>query len=55
MVTQMTDDEDPRWLGQWYEIDDISHHGCNALVDGCRITVTDEDGKEVPTTDDPQD
>ena len=19
----MTDDEDPRWLGQWYEIDDI--------------------------------
>ena len=48
----MTDDEDPRWLGQWYEIDDI-YHGCNALVDGCRITVTDEDGKEVWTTDDP--
>ena len=28
--------------------------GCNALVDGCRITVTDEDGKEVLTTDDPK-
>ena len=46
----VTDDEDPRFLGQWWEIDDIEHtHG--AFFDQCVITVYDEDGNEVWTTD----
>lgn len=48
----ITDDEDPRWLGNWYEIDDI-YHTSSALLDNCRVTVIDEDGNEVWTTDDP--
>jgi hypothetical protein len=49
----VTDDEDPRFLGNWYEIDDIVHC-CSALQDNCTVTVTDEDGNEVWTTDDPE-
>ena len=50
---EITDDEDPRFLGQWWEIDDIEHTN-GAFVDQCMITVTDEDGNEVWTTDDPE-
>ena len=47
----ITDDEDPRWLGQWYEIDSEAHV-CNALHDNCRVTVYDEDGNDVMEEDD---
>ena len=46
----ITDDEDPRWLGQWYEIDSEAHV-CNALHDNCRAQV-DEDGNDVMEEDD---
>lgn len=48
----VTDDEDPRFLGQWYELDDIVHSN-GALYDNCTITVTDEDGNVVWETQDP--
>ena len=49
----ITEDDDPRWLGNWYELDDIAHLS-SALVDNCTVTVIDEDGNEVWTTDDPK-
>lgn len=49
----IVDDEDPRWLGQWYELDNIEH--CNgALLENCTITVYDENGDTVFETDDPK-
>lgn len=47
----LTDDEDPRWLGQWYELDSEAHV-CSALHDNCRVTVTDENGDDVMEEDD---
>ena len=49
----VTDDEDPRWLGQWHEIDDIEHtFGAN--LESCTVVVMDEDGEEIHTDDDPK-
>lgn len=49
----ITDDEDPRWLGNWYEIDDIEHtNGAN--VDACTVTVEDDQGNVVFETDEPK-
>lgn len=49
----VTDDEDPRFLGQWWEIDDIEHtNGAN--VDACTVYVEDSDGNEVWQTEDPE-
>lgn len=48
---EITDDEDPRWIGQWWECDDIEHcHG--AFKDQCHIVVTDEDDNQVWSTED---
>ena len=48
----VTDDEDPRFLGSWWELDDIEHtNGAN--VDACTVTVKDEDGNVVYETDEP--
>ena len=46
----VTDDEDPRFLGQWWEIDDIEHtNGAN--VNECTVYVEDENGNEIYETD----
>ena len=40
------DDDDPRFLGMWHEIDDITHtHG--AFYDRCTVEVIDEDDKTI--------
>jgi hypothetical protein len=49
----VTDDQDPRFLGQWFELDDIEH-AYGAFIDYCEITVYDEDNNEVWKTDDPK-
>ena len=47
---EVTDDEDPRFLGYWHELDDIEHtHG--AFWDKCVVVVRDEDGNEIWETD----
>jgi len=49
----ITDHEDPRFLGSWHEIDDIDHtHG--AFYDQCWVVVTGEDGETVYQNDDPE-
>ena len=48
----ITDEEDPRFLGYWHDLDDIEHV-CGADVDSCRVVVTSLDsGEEVYTSDD---
>ena len=48
----ITDPENELFLGPWYELDDIEH--CNgAQLDMLEVTVTDEDGKVVYETEDP--
>lgn len=48
----VTDDQDPRFLGNWYELDDIEHtNGAN--IEACTVTVEDEDGNVIYETDDP--
>jgi hypothetical protein len=50
---EITDDEDPRFLGNWHEIDDIDHsHG--AFYDQCEVIVTNEDGETIYETDSPE-
>jgi hypothetical protein len=47
---EITDDEDPRFLGQWWEIDDIEHtNGAN--VNECTVFVEDENGNEIYESD----
>jgi hypothetical protein len=47
------DDDDPRFLGMWHEIDDITHtHG--AFYDRCTVEVIDEDDKTIWQTEDPE-
>ena len=47
----VTDDEDPRFLGYWHDLDDIGHV-CGASVDSCRLVVTSMDsGEEIYTSD----
>ena len=35
----ITDEEDPRFLGYWHDLDDIEHV-CGADVDSCRVVVS---------------
>ena len=49
----VTDDQDPRFLGQWFELDDIEH-ATGAFIDYCEVVVYDEDGNEIWRTDEPQ-
>ena len=47
------DDEDPRWLGNWHEIDDIAHtHG--AIYDQCTVEVINEDDETIWQTEEPE-
>ena len=47
----ITDDQDPRFLGYWHDIDDIEHV-TGASMDSARVLVTSMDtGKEVYTSD----
>ena len=39
------DDEDPRWLGQWYELDDIAHEN-GADEDHAYVSVDEVDGDQ---------
>jgi len=49
----VTDDQDPRFLGQWWEIDDIEHtNGAN--IGGCVVLVEDDDGNEIYEDDEPK-
>ena len=48
----VVDDEDPRWLGNWHEIDDIAHtHG--AFYDQCTVEVINEDDETIWQTEEP--
>lgn len=48
----VTDDEDPRFLGQWFELDDIEH-AYGAFIDYCVVSVYNEDGDLIWSTEDP--
>lgn len=48
----VTDPDDLRFLGEWYEIDHIDHTN-GAFEDMCHVLVKDEDGNEVWSTDEP--
>lgn len=50
---EITDDDDPRFLGQWHEIDSIEHT-CGAFEEMCHVVVKDEDGNDVWNTDEPE-
>lgn len=49
---EVTDDSDPRFLGNWYENDNIEH-AYGAFCDKCVVTVLDEDDQEIWQCDEP--
>lgn len=50
----ITDEEDPRFLGYWHDLDDIEHIS-GADVDACRFVVTSLDsGEEIYTSEEPK-
>lgn len=49
---EVTDESDPRFLGNWYENDDIEH-SYGAFSEKCVVIVLDEDDQEIWECDEP--
>jgi hypothetical protein len=50
----ITNENDPRFLGYWHDIDSIAH-SCGPEIDGCTVLVTNiDDGEEVYKTEEPE-